>query len=182
MTCLYARTPWGMFTVPPSSPLLLPSKHLSVFISGNIYTQWELICSRSSYPNLSQSGYFLGLMIGAWVSGVLADMYGRKKVLFLALLGCILTGVGYGLSTGFVMFTIFRLVFGMMNQAVAVAGFSLLLEVVGTSKRSFVATLTQAYFSIGICVLVVLAYFIRNWRILCVFISLIGIGFLLMWR
>ena len=144
--------------------------------------QWELICNRSSYPNLSQSGYFLGLMLGAWLFGSLADMYGRKKVLFATLLGSVLMGLGYGLSTGFVMFAICRLLFGMMTQATIVVGYTLLLEVVGASKRSLVATLTQTFFPVGLCVLVILAYFIRNWRILCVLNSLIGLGFLALWR
>ena len=114
--------------------------------------------------------------------GVLADMYGRKKLLFCAILGCILTGMGYGLSTGFFTFAVFRLLFGIMNQGISVAGYSLLLEVVGASKRSLVATLNQVSFPFGVCVLVVLAYFIRNWKSLCVVISFIGLGFLLTWR
>ena len=114
--------------------------------------------------------------------GSLADVYGRKKILFLAFLGVILTGIGYGLSTGFFMFAMSRILFGVMSQAISVAGYSLLLEVVGASKRTIVATLNQLSFPVGVCILVVLAYFIRSWRNLCAVISLIGIIFLLMWR
>ena len=121
-------------------------------------------------------------MIGAWVFGVLADMYGRKKIWFITTVGCILTGLGYGLSTGFFMFALFRFLFGVMTQAITVAGFALLLELVGASMRSFAATLTQAFFSVGLCFLVLLAYFIRSWRILCVVISLLGLGFLTLWK
>ena len=121
-------------------------------------------------------------MIGAWMFGNLADIYGRKKVMFLAFFGVILTGIGYGLSTGFLMFAIFRLLFGTQSQAVIVAGYALLLEVVGASKRSFVATFCQVFFSAGLCLLVVLAYFIRNWRALSLFLSLIGIVLLLLWK
>ena len=80
------------------------------------------------------------------------------------------------------MFALFRLLFGMMNQALIVSGYSLLLEVVGASKRGFVATLTQMFFSIGVCALVVLAYFIRSWRALCLVNALIGFTFLAMLR
>jgi MFS family permease len=148
----------------------------------SIISEWGLICNRSSYPNLSQSAYFLGLMVGAWLFGTLADMYGRKRVLFLAIVGCIASGLGYGLANGFIMFAVFRLVFGFMSQAIAIVGYSLLLEVVGASKRSPVAIYTQCFFSVGIVVLALLAYFIRSWRILCVFISVVGLGFLAMWR
>ena len=109
-------------------------------------------------------------------------MYGRKKVLFLALLGCAIAGLGYGLAGGFLAFAVFRFVFGAMNQAQAVAGYSLLLELVGTSKRSFVATGSQIFFPAGMCVLALLAYLIRDWRTLVIFNSLVGLGFLTLWR
>jgi MFS family permease len=148
----------------------------------SIVTEWELICSRSSYPNLSQSGFFLGLMLGAWLLGRLADVYGRKRVTFLAILGCVFTGVGYGLATGFLMFSVFRILFGFAKQSMVVASFALLLEVVGASKRSDVAILNQVLYSVGICGLPLLAYIIRSWRVLCVFISLLGLGLLAMWN
>ena len=121
-------------------------------------------------------------MIGAWLFGTLADKYGRKKIIFLALLGCILTGVGSGVATSFLMFAVFRFLLGLMNQAMAVVGFALTLEVVGASKRSFVAVLGQAFFSLGLCLLVVLAYYIRDWRTLTLFNSLLGVGFLGLWK
>ena len=162
---------------------ILPFCYTHIFVHAHLMcTQWELICSRSSYTNLSQSGYFLGLMIGAWMFGSLADTYGRKKIWFITIVGCIVTGIGYGLSIGFLMFVLFRLLFGMMSQAIVVVGYSLLLEVVGASMRSFAATVIQVFFPIGMCILVILAYFIRSWKILCVVISLTGLGFLSLWK
>ena len=109
-------------------------------------------------------------------------MYGRKKILFLSLFGCIVAGLGYGLAGGFVMYTVFRFIYGALHQAQAVAGYSLLLELVGTSKRSFVATASQIFFPVGMCTLALLAYLIRDWRTLVIFNSLIGLGFLTLWR
>ena len=109
-------------------------------------------------------------------------MYGRRKILFLALLGCVLTGLGYGLSSGFFMFATFRFLFGVMTQAVAVVGYTLMLEVIGASKRSLFAVVVQIFFPLGFCVLAILAYYIRSWRILCVLISLLGLGLLPLFR
>ena len=121
-------------------------------------------------------------MIGAWPFGALGDKYGRKKIVFLALAGCVLTGIGYGMATGFIMFVALRFLLGFIKQAISVVGFTLTVEIVGTSKRSFVAVFAHAFFSIGVCTLVVLAYFIRSWRILVLFTSLIGVGFQAMWK
>ena len=114
--------------------------------------------------------------------GILTDMYGRRLALFLALLGCVLAGIGYGLSNEFLTFALFRILFGMMHQAAVIARYSLFMEIVGTSKRSFVAIVNQMFFPVGMCVLVVLAYFIRSWRALCLVNALMGFTFLTMWR
>ena len=121
-------------------------------------------------------------MTGAWPLGALADKYGRKRTLFLALLGCVLTGVGYGLAADFLTFAVFRFIFGVAKQAVTVISFSLLFEVVGPSKRSFIGLFSPAFFSLGICLLVALAYYIHNWRTLCLFISLVGLGYIPLWK
>ena len=121
-------------------------------------------------------------MNGSWLFGALGGMCGRKKVLFLSLLGSTLTGLGYSLAGGFLMFAFFRFIFGALNQAQAVVGYSLLLEMVGSSKRSFVAMLSTTAYPAGICLLALLAYLVRDWRTLCVFNSLVGFGLLLMWR
>ena len=121
-------------------------------------------------------------MIGAWFFGSLADVHGRKKVILPTLLGCILAGLGYSLANSFLMFAVCRLLFGFMKQGLVVAMFSLMVEVVGASKRSYVTVLNQVFFTAGICFLPVLAYCIRSWRIMCVALSLLGIGFLPMWK
>ena len=85
-------------------------------------------------------------MIGAWPFGALGDKYGRKKIVFLALAGCVLTGTGYGMATGFIMFVALRFVLGFIKQAIVVVGFTLTVEIVGTSKRSFVAMFLEVFF------------------------------------
>ena len=80
------------------------------------------------------------------------------------------------------MFVLFRFLFGFVSQAVVVVDYSLLLECVGAGKRSLVAVLTQSFFSVGISLLPVPAYFIRDWRVLSVFISISGLVFLGLWR
>ena len=147
-----------------------------------LFCQWGLVCGRSSYPNLSQSGFFLGLMIGAWVFGNLSDIYGRKAVTFLGLLGCVLVGFGYSLANSFFLFAVFRVLVGFTKQALIIASFTLIVEIVGASKRTYVTIVNQLIFTIGIVTLPLLAYCIRDWRTLSIIISLLGVGFLSMWR
>ena len=144
--------------------------------------QWELICGKSFYPNLAQSGYFMGLLIGAWLFGTLSDMYGRKKMLFLSLLGSVLSLIGCGLAINYYMFLLFRVAFGVFHMGQAITSYSLLMEVVGTSKRSSVGMAIQAMFSLGFAILALLGYIFRGWRTLVMVCTLLGTGLLATWR
>jgi len=124
----------------------------------------------------------VGLLIGAWLFGTLSDMYGRKKMLFLSLLGSFLSLIGCGLAINYYMFLLFRVATGIFNSGQGVTSFSLMMEVIGTSKRSSVGMAFQAMFSLGFAVLALLGYIFRGWRTLVIVSTLLGTGLLAMWR
>ena len=144
--------------------------------------QFDLICSRSFYANLSQSGLFLGLLFGAWVFGNLSDTYGRKKIYFASLTGTILSGIGCSVSPDFYVFAVFRFLMGAFCSGFIVSGYALLLEVVTTSKRSIVGMALHLFYPVGYSVLALMAYYIREWRTLVLATVLFGVGFLATWR
>ena len=145
-------------------------------------SQWDLICSRSYYPNLSQSGYFIGTLIGAWVFGNLSDIYGRKKIYFISMAGTFFCSFGCSVAPGFFMFSFFRLLLGVFCNGFIVAGYALLLEVTSTSKRSIVGVAVHYFSPVGYAVLPLLAYYIREWRTLMMISALFGAVFLFSWR
>jgi len=53
----------------------------------SIVTEWKLICGKEYYASLSQSVLFIGWIPGAFIIGRLSDKFGRKRVLFPAILG-----------------------------------------------------------------------------------------------
>jgi len=109
-------------------------------------------------------------------------MYGRKKMLFLSILGCYISGIGYGLAINYYMFLLCRVAFGVFHTGQAITTYSLLMEVVGTSKRSSVGMAIQAMFSPGFAVLALLGYIFRGWRTLVMVCTLLGTGLLATWR
>ena len=156
------------------SILLFPSYLLLII-------QWDLICSRSFLPNLSQSVMFLGVLVGSWLFGIMSDMIGRKKAIFTAMIGACLSGLGYSLSSDFYVFAFFR-----MTVALCMAGllnvYILCMELVGPAERSWASMITHGSFAVGIPVLAGMAYIIHEWRILCIAATLSGVTFVLLWR
>lgn len=155
---------------------------LSLHVLIHISLQWDLVCTKSSWPNMSQSVFFVGSLIGAWLWGSIADKIGRKKVFFITIACTILSGLGFGLAPSYAVFVFFRLTSAVSGAGVILSGYVLSVEVVGMSARSFVGIASSGFFSLTYPCLAVLAYFIRSWRWLCVVVSLIGLGFFPLWR
>ena len=51
-----------------------------------LVTKWNLVCDQKFKVSLVISMYMLGLMIGSFICGTMADKFGRKKTLFFSVL------------------------------------------------------------------------------------------------
>lgn len=153
------------------------------FIHESFLTmQWDLVCSKESWPQMSQSIFFGGNLIGAFLWGNVADKIGRKRVLFLTLSCAILSGLGYGLAPSYMLFTIFRLMNAISCAGIILSSYVLSVEIVGISARSFAGLAGSCFFSLSYPCLSVLTYYIYNWRWLCVVTSLLGLAYFPLWR
>ena len=144
--------------------------------------QWDLMCSKSSWVNMSQSVFFIGWLIGSWLWGTIADKIGRKKVYFINITCTVLTGLGFGLAPSYTIFVFFRLLSAISYAGISLSCYVLSVEVVDISTRSFAGFLGAVFFSLAYPFLALLAYFIRSWRWLSVVIALLGLGYFPLWR
>jgi len=114
----------------------------------------------------------VGILIGAYIWGVASDKIGRRKVFFISSPLLIVFGVGAALSFGIVSFTFFRVCVGINLSGIILSSYVLSLELVGKSARKLVGVVGSFMFGLAYPVLAVLAYYIRNWRLLTLFVSL----------
>ena len=70
---------------------------------------------------------------------------------------------------------------GVFFSGFIVSGYTLLLEVTGMTKRTFVGIAVHMFSPIGVGVLAVTAYYIREWRSLMMISSLLGIILVATW-
>ena len=131
---------------------------------------------------MSQSVFFIGSLIGAWVWGTIADKIGRRKVYFITLALAIMSGLGFGLSPSYPVFVFFRLLSAISSAGVILSSYVLSVEIVGISARSYAGIAGSLFFSLAYPFLALLAYFIHSWRWLSVIISLLGLGYFPLWR
>lgn len=115
------------------------------------------------------SSILIGCAIGAIVSGVLADKYGRKRMLIVCAILFAVSGIGAGLTDQLFFFILFRLIGGLGVGAAAMVSPMYIAEIAPASWRGRLV----AFYQLAIVVGILLAYYSsylfdgigeNNWR------------------
>lgn len=111
--------------------------------------------------------FFTGFLIGNGICGSLADLYGRKKVIWYSGLLLVSTAFLSALSPNYWFYIACRACLGLASGG-GIATFVLVSESVGDGYRSLVGTIISVCFSAGIMIGAVLAAAIPHWRALTI--------------
>ena len=145
-------------------------------------TEWNLVCNRKYLTELDTSAFMAGKLVGALVLGVVSDLVGRRKVFFISILLLLLSGCMAYVAPWFWVYLLARLLAGVANSGTTLAGYILALELVDPAHRPIPGLIWHFVNAIGNIVLLGFAYYIREWRMLMMAITLPSIIFLLYWR
>ncbi|KAM8974296.1 organic cation/carnitine transporter 2-like [Pelodytes ibericus] len=149
---------------------------------STIVTEWDLVCENDWKGPLTTSLFFVGVLLGSFVSGQMSDRFGRKKVLFATM--AVQTGFSIiqVFSVNWEMFTGFFLIVGMGQISNYVAAFILGSEILGKSVRIIFSTLGVCiFYAVGYMLLPLIAYFIRDWRMLLLALTIPGLFCIPLW-
>ncbi|XP_050818660.1 solute carrier family 22 member 4 isoform X5 [Gopherus flavomarginatus] len=143
---------------------------------------WNLVCEDDWKTPLTTSLFFVGVLIGSFISGQLSDRFGRKNILFATM--AVQTGFSFVqiFSTSWEMFTVLFFIVGMGQISNYVVAFILGTEILGKSVRIIFCTLgVCTFFAIGYMLLPLFAYFIRDWRMLLLALTVPGVLCVPLW-
>uniref|UniRef100_A0A8C5QEJ3 Major facilitator superfamily (MFS) profile domain-containing protein n=1 Tax=Leptobrachium leishanense TaxID=445787 RepID=A0A8C5QEJ3_9ANUR len=149
---------------------------------STIITEWDLVCENDWKGPLTTSLFFVGVLIGSFVSGQMSDRFGRKKVLFATM--AVQTGfsIVQVFSVNWEMFTVLFVIVGMGQISNYVAAFILGAEILGKSVRIIFSTLGVCiFYAIGYMLLPLIAFFIRDWRMLLLALTIPGLFCIPLW-
>uniref|UniRef100_A0A8D0U127 Solute carrier family 22 member 4 n=1 Tax=Sus scrofa TaxID=9823 RepID=A0A8D0U127_PIG len=152
-----------------------------VYLS-TIVTEWSLVCEDDWKTPLTTSLFFIGVLVGSFVSGQLSDRFGRKSILFATM--AIQTGFSFLqiFSINWEMFTVLFVIVGMGQISNYVVAFILGTEILGKSVRIIFSTLgVCTFFAVGYMLLPLFAYFIRDWRMLLLALTVPGVLCVPLW-
>lgn len=153
------------------------------FIMPSLRTQWGLTGTEVGWI---ASSTYVGFLVGALMSGILGDRFGRKAVMQWSLvLFCVATFAN-AFATNFHAFYLLRMVAGLGMGAEGAIIAPYLAEFVGSRYRGRFTGALAGFFSFGFVVSALLGYYLipaseNGWRWIMVIASM-PVVFLLWWR
>ncbi|XP_042359545.1 solute carrier family 22 member 2-like [Plectropomus leopardus] len=141
-------------------------------------TEFDLVCSDAWLVDMYQATLNVGFLVGTIAIGYLADRFGRKMSFMMSNLLNGIAGILVAVAPDYSSLLVFRTLYGFGVKGGWVAGYVLITEIVGVEYRRTVGVIYQMFFSVGILILPLLAYYITDWRWLQVAITVPYIVFL----
>ncbi|GFO41936.1 solute carrier family 22 member 15-like [Plakobranchus ocellatus] len=145
----------------------------------SIVTEWHLICDLKYVGELITSLQMVGVGIGAFITGQLADIFGRKKILFAEYTLLIIFWFSTAFAESWQVYAALRVIVGALVGGCLVVNFVLPLEFVTPRWRTFCGCI--GFWAVGLMTLALWAYFIRDWRKLNIAMSCSSIVLLALW-
>ncbi|KAJ0183341.1 hypothetical protein K1T71_001317 [Dendrolimus kikuchii] len=149
----------------------------SVF-QETIISQWNLVCERQWLKNLTQTIFMLGILVGNMMFGHLSDRYGRRLPFLAAVFLQLISGVTTAYSVNWYMFTTLRFFLAVATGGTMVTSFVLIMELIGAKYRDTVGIIYQIPFNLGHLTLPLFGYYLRDWNMFQLAISLPSVLFL----
>uniref|UniRef100_H3D9T3 Major facilitator superfamily (MFS) profile domain-containing protein n=1 Tax=Tetraodon nigroviridis TaxID=99883 RepID=H3D9T3_TETNG len=154
---------------------------------STIVTEFNLVCSNQWKQPLTSTVFFFGVLIGSFITGQLSDKFGRKVVLFSAIVIQSTAILLLIFSPSWTVFTIFFFINGMGRSSSYNAGFVLDTLLAGTEiltgkvRVLFSSMAVCVAFAIGYMLLPLFAYLLREWKLLLLSVFLPGLMYIPLW-
>ncbi|XP_067103419.1 organic cation/carnitine transporter 2-like [Osmerus mordax] len=150
--------------------------------TSTIVTEWNLVCDDDWKAPFTATIFFVGVLCGSFLSGIISDRFGRRLVLFGTLAMQTVFTLLQAASTSWEMFCFFYFIVGLGQIANYCAAFILGSELLTKSVRvNFGALGVSFSYALGYTVLPLAAYCFRSWRLLLVVLAIPGFLYIPLW-
>lgn len=145
----------------------------------SIVTQFKLICDKEFVPETVTSIQMCGVLVGAIITGQLADLFGRRQILYIQYAILVIMWFCSAFAGTWMIYAVLRFIIGALIGGVLVVNFVLPLEIVTPEWRTFCGCI--GLWAIGLMSLAGWGYLIRDWQYLIIATSSASLFILLSW-
>lgn len=153
-----------------------------------IVNEWELICDKKYLAGLTQTINLIGKVSGLFI-GYFSDRFGRKQCAFvLALLLSLVLILSqlfqfriFNLenSTMYIIYCVVQFILGALSKSMYSVIYILLLEITTSKYSTMVSNIFSYFYVLGELMVLIVAYFFRNWHIINVSMAAYSIIFVI---
>lgn len=154
----------------------------TTLVEDSLVTIYGLTCDRKWIKSLLGAIFMVGVFIGSYVFGVLADKFGRMPAIMTGVTVTAVSGIlGGFMSTSSGGFGFFRFLTGFGAKGLFMVAFVLAVEVIGHKFAAIVGIAMSIPFALGELVLGLEAYFVRDWKTLQLVAHAPWLALLILW-
>ncbi|XP_071544081.1 organic cation transporter protein-like [Panulirus ornatus] len=143
--------------------------------ASTVTSEYQLVCDREYLRALYQSIYMFGIFSGAFFSSYSCDKFGRKIVIVVGVLLCIVLTLSSCWLPTLSLILISRYFVGTINSLIHSASFVMAMELAEPRVRTVLGFIVGVMWALGIPAWTGLAYLLREWRLLQFVASLPGL-------
>uniref|UniRef100_A0A3B4VB49 Solute carrier family 22 member 5-like n=1 Tax=Seriola dumerili TaxID=41447 RepID=A0A3B4VB49_SERDU len=149
---------------------------------STIVSEFDLVCGEQWKQPFTSTVYFLGVLVGSFLSGQLSDRFGRKPVLFATVAVQTFFTFVEIFSPSWTVFSILLFISGLGQISNYVSAFVLGTEILTGNVRVLFSSMGVCLaFAFGYMMLPLFAYFLRDWRSLLLALSVPGLLYFPLW-
>ncbi|KAJ0181916.1 hypothetical protein K1T71_002638 [Dendrolimus kikuchii] len=150
-------------------------------IESSVVIDFNLVCDYDVYPTLGLVALNIGGPVGVYSFGLLNDRIGRKKTFFICLTTLLIGSIMTAYAHEFWIWALARVIVGLTIPAIYQIPFIISLELAGPNYRSFVTVMTCIFYTLGLILLSVVTYLLRDWKALALVTSMPFFSYYLYW-
>eukprot|EP00095_Tigriopus_kingsejongensis_P002623 maker-scaffold290_size220039-snap-gene-0.6 protein:Tk02623 transcript:maker-scaffold290_size220039-snap-gene-0.6-mRNA-1 annotation:"solute carrier family 22 member 15-like" len=150
-------------------------------LNSNIVTEENLICEDQYKVALVSSIYMCGLLVSSFVAGTLGDKIGRKHTTAIMIVVGVVGSLCGSFCNDYISYCVTRFLTGFGAMGTFLVPYNLTVELSGARTKTLIGNLSQIPFAVGECLVVLIAYFFRDWRLFTIMSSAPFALFLLIW-
>ncbi|XP_056279399.1 organic cation/carnitine transporter 2-like [Pseudoliparis swirei] len=149
---------------------------------STVVSEFNLVCADQWKQPMCSLVYFLGGLTGCFISGQISDRFGRKPVLFVAIIGTSIFSVALAFAPSWPVFITIFFILGLGQLTSYITVFVLGSEIlIGPIRLLFSSLCMPWSYVFGVMMLPATAYFVTSWRHLSLAMAVPGLACIPLW-